>query len=81
MLIIVLPSLAGALVEGAGWSENIWLIDPFSMSFELVFRIFGSDQGGFPDLATWAVLASCAIWTAGGLGVVAWRYSAMVIAR
>ncbi len=81
LLIIVLPSLAGALVEGAGWSENIWLIDPFSMSFELVHRIFGSAEGGFPELATGAVLASCVLWTAGGLGVVAWKYSRLVIAR
>jgi len=81
LLIITMPILAASLVEGAGWSENIWFIDPFSMSLELVFRIFGSDLGAFPDLPTAGVLASCIAWTAGGLAVVAWRYSRLVIAR
>ena len=48
--------------------------------FELVFRIYGQ-AGNFPEIATWAVAAVCAAWTAAGLGTVAWRYRSMVIAR
>ena len=81
LLLITMPILAGALVEGAGWPENIWFIDPFSMSQELVFRIFGSGDGVFPELSTAGVLASCVAWTAGGLTVVGWKYSRLVIAR
>ena len=79
--------LAGSLTEGAGWSQQWWLIDPFSMSLELVFRIFGAPGSGgendlaYPEISTVAVLGSCIAWTVGGLGVVAWRYSRLVIAR
>jgi hypothetical protein len=51
------------------------------MSQELVFRIFGSGDGVFPELSTAGVLASCVAWTAGGLTVVGWKYSRLVIAR
>ncbi len=87
LTIIALPVLAGSLTEGAGWSQQWFLIDPFSMSLELVFRIFGATAGGgdgdlaFPEISTIAVLGSCIAWTVGGLGVVAWRYSRLVIAR
>ncbi len=88
LTIIALPTLAAALTEGAEWSEYWHLIDPFSMSRELVFRIFGAPGSGggennlaFPDISTAAVLGSCVAWTVGGLAVVAWRYSRMVIAR
>lgn len=87
LTIIALPILAGALTEGAGWSEYWHVIDPFSMSLELVFRIFGAAGSGgendlaFPEISTAAVLGSCIAWTVGGLGVVVWRYSRLVIAR
>ncbi len=87
LTIITLPILAGALTEAADWSEYWHLIDPFSMSLELVFRIFGAPGSGgendlaFPEISTVAVLGSCVAWTVGGLAVVAWRYSRLVIAR
>ncbi len=84
LTIIALPILAAALVDGAGWSQNFRAIDPFTMSIELVFRIFGttaSSDSAVPEMDTSAVLGSCVAWTAGGLGVVAWRYSRLVIAR
>jgi len=86
LTIIALPILAAALIDGAGWSENIRAIDPFTMSLELVYRIFGEsardiDGSPFPDLSTGVVLGACVAWTVGGLGVVAWRYSRLVIAR
>lgn len=74
------PALAAALVEGAGLSPNWRLIDVFSMPFELVYRIFG-EAGEYPELSTWSVLAVNLAWTVGGLAVVVWRYSKLVIAR
>ncbi|MEP1125263.1 MAG: ABC transporter permease subunit [Ilumatobacter sp.] len=80
LLVLASPILASALVEGAEMSENWRLIDVFSMPFELVFRIFG-DPGNFPAVSTQAVVAVNVAWTVGGLAVVAWRYSRLVIAR
>ncbi len=74
------PAVASALVEGAELSPNWRLIDVFSMPFELVYRIFG-EPGNFPELSTLNVVLVNAAWTVGGLAVVAWRYSRLVIAR
>jgi ABC-2 type transport system permease protein len=80
LLVLASPILASALVEGAELSANWRLLDVFSMPFELVFRIFG-DAGNFPEVSTVAVIAVNVAWTLGGLAVVAWRYSRLVIAR
>jgi ABC-2 type transport system permease protein len=80
LLLLASPILAGALVEGAELSPNWRLFDISTMPFELVFRIFGQ-EGNFPELATAAVLMANVAWVAGGLGVVWWRYSRLVIAR
>ena len=80
LLLLASPILAGALVEGAELSPNWRLFDISTMPFELVFRIFGQ-EGNFPELATAAVLVANVAWVAGGLGVVWWRYSRLVIAR
>ena len=37
--------------------------------------------GNFPELSTWSVLVSNVVWTFGGVAVVWWRYSKLVIAR
>jgi ABC-2 type transport system permease protein len=80
LLLFATPILAAALVDGADLSPYWRLIDISTMPFELVFRIFG-DPGNFPELATWTVLASNLVWTVGGVVVVWWRYSTLVIAR
>jgi len=80
LIVLATPILAGALVEGADLSENWRLVDVFSMPFELVFRIFG-ESGNFPAVSTVAVIAVNVLWTLGGFGIVAWRYSRLVIAR
>jgi ABC-2 type transport system permease protein len=80
LVLFASPILAAALVEGADLSPYWRTIDISTMPFELVFRIFG-DPGNFPELATWAVLASNVVWTVGGVAIVWWRYSKLVIAR
>lgn len=80
LLVLILPSLAGALVDGAGYSPYWRVIDVFSMPFELVYRIYGQ-PGNFPEVATWAVGAANLVVTVAGLGVVVWRYRRLVIAR
>lgn len=80
LVVLATPILAGALVDGAELSENWRLIDVFSMPFELVFRIFG-EPGNFPAVSTAAVIGVNLAWTIAGFGVVAWRYSRLVIAR
>jgi ABC-2 type transport system permease protein len=80
LLVLASPILATALVEGADLSPSLRLIDISTMPFELVFRIFGQ-PGNFPELSTWSVLLSNIVWTLGGVAVVWWRYSKLVIAR
>ena len=80
LLVLASPILAAALVDGAELSASWRLIDISSMPFELVFRIF-DQPGNFPELSTWSVLLSNAVWTLGGVAVVWWRYSKLVIAR
>ena len=80
MMILATPILASALVDGAELSPYIRLIDLFSVPFESVFRIFG-DPGNFPEVATWAVYAGNLACVTGGLAIVWWRYSKLVIAR
>lgn len=80
LLVLASPILASTLVEGADLSPSWRLIDIATMPFELVFRIFGQ-SGNFPELSTASVLASNLVWTFGGLAIVWWRYSRLVIAR
>jgi ABC-2 type transport system permease protein len=80
LLALASPAVASALVDGAELSPNWRLIDVFSMPFELVYRIFGQ-PGNFPEVSTLNVLAVNLAWTIGGLAVVAWRYSRLVVAR
>jgi len=80
MMILATPILATALVDGAELSPYIRLIDLFSVPFESVFRIFG-DLGNFSEVAAWAVYAGNLAWVTGGLVIVWWRYSKLVIAR
>jgi ABC-2 type transport system permease protein len=80
LLALATPALASALVEGAELSPSWRLIDVFSMPFELVYRIYGQ-PGNFPELSTTSIVLVNLAWTAGGLAVVGWRYSRLVIAR
>ncbi len=80
LLALATPALASALVEGAELSPSWRLIDVFSMPFELVYRIYGQ-PGNFPELSTTSILLVNLAWTVGGLAVVVWRYSRLVIAR
>jgi ABC-2 type transport system permease protein len=80
LVVLASPILAAALVEGADLSPYWRLISVFSMPFELVSRIYG-EPGAFPELSTLSVVAANVAWTVGGLAVVAWRYSKLVIAR
>jgi ABC-2 type transport system permease protein len=80
LLIFITPILTGALVEGAGAPSFVWLLNISLMPFELVFRIFGQ-EGSVPEVATWAVVAGNLAWTLGGIAIVWWRYSKLVIAR
>lgn len=80
LLVLASPILAAALVDGADLSPLFRLIDISTMPFELVFRIFGQ-AGNFPELSTWSVVASNVVWTVGGIAIVWWRYSKLVIAR
>ena len=80
LLVLATPILAEALVEGADLSPYWRLIDISSVPFELVFRIFGQ-SGNFPEIDTFAVIASNLAWTIGASAIVWWRYSKLVIAR
>ncbi|MBV1893701.1 MAG: ABC transporter permease [Ilumatobacteraceae bacterium] len=80
LVVLASPTLGSALVDGAELSPNWRLVDLYTMPFELVYRIFGQ-AGNFPEIATLNVVAVNLVWTLGGLLVVWWRYSRLVIAR
>jgi len=80
LIALASPAVAGALVDGAGLSQNWRLIDVFSMPFELVYRVYG-EPGNFPELSTFNVVVVNLAWTLGGLAVIVWRYSRLVISR
>jgi ABC-2 type transport system permease protein len=80
LIALATPAVATALTEGADLSPNWRLIDMFSMPFELVYRVFG-ERGNFAELSTLNVALVNLVWIVGGLAVVAWRYSRLVIAR
>jgi ABC-2 type transport system permease protein len=80
LLALASPAVASALVDGADLSPNWRLIDVFSMTFELVYRVFG-EPGNRPELSTISVVAVNLAWVVGGLAVVAWKYSRLVISR
>ncbi|MGA9275338.1 ABC transporter permease [Ilumatobacter sp.] len=80
LLALASPAVASALVDGAGLSPSWRLLDVFSMPFELVYRIFGQ-PGAFPEVSTLSIVAVNLAWTIGGLSIVAWRYSRLVVAR
>jgi ABC-2 type transport system permease protein len=80
LVVLASPALASALVDGAGMSPYWRLLDLFSMPFELVYRVFGQ-PGNFPEVSTVGVVAVNLLWTVGGLLIVWWRYSRLVIAR
>jgi ABC-2 type transport system permease protein len=80
LIALATPAVATALTEGANLSPNWRLIDMFSMPFELVYRVFG-ERGNFAELSTLNVALVNLVWIVGGLAVVAWRYSRLVIAR
>ncbi len=80
LLALASPAVASALVDGAELTPNWRLIDVFSMPFELVYRVFG-EPGNFPELSTLNVGLVNLAWVVGGLAVVAWRYSRLVVSR
>jgi ABC-2 type transport system permease protein len=80
LVVLVSPALAAALVEGADLSPYWRLLDLYSMPFELVYRIFGQ-PGNFPEVSTLSVVAVNLAWTIGGLAIVWWQYSRLVISR
>lgn len=80
LLVLAAPILGAALVDGAELSPYWRLIDISTMPFELVFRIFGQ-AGNLPELSTISIVAANLVWTIGGLAIVWWRYSKLVIAR
>ena len=80
LVVLASPALAAALVEGAGLSPYWRLLDLYSMPFELVYRIFGQ-PGNFSEVSTLSVVVVNLAWTVGGLSIVWWRYSRLVIAR
>jgi ABC-2 type transport system permease protein len=75
--IILVLLVSGALVDGlvneAGMSENLQLLNLLIIPFELVYRIYG-EAGNFPDLTTAAVVIANLGWITAGTSVIWLRY-------
>ncbi len=66
--------VAAVLIEAAGWSDNLRVLDPLNVPLELGARLFDDRQDEFRNVDTWLVAAANLGWTVAGSGVVWWRY-------
>lgn len=64
----------GALVDGAGMSQKLWLVSPVNTALEAPPRLFGDRSLEFSEVSTGPVVLVIAGWTLAGAAVIAWRY-------
>ena len=81
LTLIVSAAVGDALVDAAELSGNFQLLNLLGVPFELVYRIYGQDDGPLPDLDTLAVIATNLGWIVAGLGLTWWRYLRMEMTR
>jgi ABC-2 type transport system permease protein len=83
-LVIGSSALAMYLVDSGSQSPYFALADLAQLPYEAVFRIFGEPSKlaeGFGQLSGAAIFVGYATWLIGGLGVIAWRYRRIEVAR
>jgi ABC-2 type transport system permease protein len=74
LLLLGLSIAVGLLVDQAGLSPNLRLLDPLGSPLDLAPRIFGSRGTDAPAVSTWLLALGCAGWTCAGSAVVFARY-------
>ena len=83
-LIIGTSALVTYLVEAGGQDPALGLLDPATLPYEAVFRIFGEpstiDRGGV-ELSSGAVFAAYAAGVVVGTAVIWWRYRRVQVTR
>lgn len=80
LLLLVSSAVSGALVEGGGADERVYLLSLGFLPFELVQRIYG-EQGSEPSIETITLLVAAMFWVLGAAAVVVGRYRKLTIAR
>lgn len=67
----------GALVEGAGLAQELWLVSPVTSALEIAPRLFGGTTFELDGVSTSLVVLASAGWFLLGAVVVVWRYRKM----
>lgn len=81
LVVLLSGAVTGVLVGNAGGNQNIYLFNVFLVPFDLARRIHGETSRAIPEVATSAVWASWAIWTAGGMLVARMRYQRLEVVK
>ena len=87
LLLLASSALAGTLASIDGAPSGVFLVDLFSLPFELVYRIYGSSQsiddgtGVAAEVSTAALVGAYLGWTALCWIIVRVRYQRLAISR
>lgn len=83
ILVIASGIVATALVEGAGASEYLGLLNLLAVPFEVVVRVYGErlDEGALADMDTAPIVAAYLAWTALFVAIIRFRYQRLDVTR
>ena len=81
LLVLLSQALTGALVEGAGVDESLYLFNVFLVPFDLARRIHGERSEAIPQVVTAAVWAAWAAWTVAGALFARMRYQRLEVVK
>jgi len=80
MALLVSSSVAGALVNGAGASPYVYLLDLLGLPFRVVSLIYG-DTADDVQIPMGATIAAYVAWTSAFAGFVWLRYRKLAVAK
>ena len=80
LLVLMSSAVTGALVEGGGADERLYLLNLGFLPYELVQRLYGQ-TGDEPSIETITLLVAMMFWVLGAAAVVVGRYRKLTIAR
>ncbi len=74
LVLLGVPAVTGALVDGAGMSERLWAFNVIGIALETAPRIFGERSGEFESMSTPLFLTATGGWIGGSIALVWARY-------
>ena len=81
LFVLISAALTSTIVEAGNASVDIYALNLFVGPFELVFRIYGEDNGPQPDMSTAVLWLAAAGWILGSWCCTWWRYRTMRVDR